>query len=216
MKSGYRKMRCGLIGEHLGHSFSKIIHRQIADYSYDLVELERDRVGDFVKNGGLLLVLPNTGIMDQNGQTCDSGLPGPIADVTGTHSVDYGQLPKFAEDLALESEKYPSFKVSQWMEELIPDADTEILGYYTGFTGIDKLPAFTCHRYGAGKAWHLGSYPPTAKELETFYRTFYEENGIAVNGWTDGKSFRFKRFKPDGSSIEFQITPSERKVEVIL
>ena len=52
MKSGYRKMRCGLIGEHLGHSFSKIIHRQIADYSYDLVELERDRVGDFVKNGG--------------------------------------------------------------------------------------------------------------------------------------------------------------------
>ena len=52
MKTGYKKMRCALIGEHLGHSFSRIIHEKIADYSYDLVELTPDRVGDFVKNGG--------------------------------------------------------------------------------------------------------------------------------------------------------------------
>ncbi len=52
MKNGYKKMRCALIGEHLGHSFSRIIHEKIADYSYDLVELTPDRVGDFVRNGG--------------------------------------------------------------------------------------------------------------------------------------------------------------------
>lgn len=45
-------MRCGLIGEHLGHSFSKIIHAEITDYSYELRELTPDSVGDFVKNGG--------------------------------------------------------------------------------------------------------------------------------------------------------------------
>ena len=46
-------MRCGLIGEHLGHSFSAIIHERIADYSYELRELPPEAVGDFVRNGGL-------------------------------------------------------------------------------------------------------------------------------------------------------------------
>ncbi len=52
MKTGNAKMRCGLIGEHLGHSFSKMIHAKITDYSYDLVELPPEGVGEFVKNGG--------------------------------------------------------------------------------------------------------------------------------------------------------------------
>lgn len=50
--SRYEKMRCGLIGEHLGHSFSAIIHKKIADYSYELRELTPCDVGNFVKDGG--------------------------------------------------------------------------------------------------------------------------------------------------------------------
>ena len=50
MKTGYAGMKCGLIGEHLGHSFSPQIHRELADYSYDLFELTPDAVGDFVKH----------------------------------------------------------------------------------------------------------------------------------------------------------------------
>ncbi|MBQ9783861.1 MAG: shikimate kinase [Clostridia bacterium] len=53
MKQGYKHMRCGLLGEHLGHSFSPQIHASIADYTYDLVELSPEEVGNFVKNGGL-------------------------------------------------------------------------------------------------------------------------------------------------------------------
>lgn len=52
MKTGYKGMRCGLIGEHLSHSFSAPIHNELADYSYDLCELRPDEIGDFVKNGG--------------------------------------------------------------------------------------------------------------------------------------------------------------------
>ena len=51
MKIGYSDMRCGLIGEKLGHSFSKIIHQYLADYPYELAELEKDQVGDFVRSG---------------------------------------------------------------------------------------------------------------------------------------------------------------------
>ena len=45
--------RCGLIGEHLTHSFSPMIHKELADYSYGLFELEPDKVGEFVKSGEL-------------------------------------------------------------------------------------------------------------------------------------------------------------------
>lgn len=41
-------MEYGLIGEKLGHSFSKEIHEKLADYTYDLHPLERDEVKDFM------------------------------------------------------------------------------------------------------------------------------------------------------------------------
>lgn len=41
-------MRYGLIGEKLGHSFSKLIHEQLCDYTYDLIPLARDEVDGFL------------------------------------------------------------------------------------------------------------------------------------------------------------------------
>lgn len=39
----------GLIGEKLGHSFSKEIHEQIADYNYELIELTSDELRVFLE-----------------------------------------------------------------------------------------------------------------------------------------------------------------------
>lgn len=44
-------MKCALIGEKLGHSYSKLIHEAFGLYSYELVSLPRDRVGEFMENG---------------------------------------------------------------------------------------------------------------------------------------------------------------------
>lgn len=46
-------MRCGLLGEHLGHSHSPLIHGELADYSYELCEVEKDALADFMQNGSL-------------------------------------------------------------------------------------------------------------------------------------------------------------------
>ncbi len=43
-------MQYGLIGEHLKHSYSKIIHEKIADYTYSLCELSPDELSGFMKN----------------------------------------------------------------------------------------------------------------------------------------------------------------------
>lgn len=42
-------MKYGLIGERLGHSFSREIHAKIADYEYELLELAPSEVGPFLE-----------------------------------------------------------------------------------------------------------------------------------------------------------------------
>lgn len=42
-------MECGVIGEHLPHSFSKEIHRRCGDYEYEIVELTPQQVDSFMK-----------------------------------------------------------------------------------------------------------------------------------------------------------------------
>lgn len=46
-----QKFRAGLLGRKLGHSYSKIIHKYLADYSYEMFEREEDEVENFIKNG---------------------------------------------------------------------------------------------------------------------------------------------------------------------
>lgn len=42
-------MEYGCIGEKLSHSFSKIIHNKLCDYDYELKEIPREELGDFMK-----------------------------------------------------------------------------------------------------------------------------------------------------------------------
>lgn len=41
-------MKYGLIGERLGHSFSKLIHERLSEYKYELVEIPRDGLDEFM------------------------------------------------------------------------------------------------------------------------------------------------------------------------
>lgn len=43
-------MDYGLIGEKLGHSFSKIIHESFAPYTYELCEVAKDKLDEFMTN----------------------------------------------------------------------------------------------------------------------------------------------------------------------
>lgn len=43
-------MKYGLIGKPLGHSYSREIHRLIADYDYELKELDQSEVGKFLQD----------------------------------------------------------------------------------------------------------------------------------------------------------------------
>jgi shikimate dehydrogenase len=54
-------MKCGLLGQKLGHSYSPQIHGKLADYEYSLYEKQSDELEDFLKSGdftGLNVTIP--------------------------------------------------------------------------------------------------------------------------------------------------------------
>lgn len=54
-------MRCGLLGEKLGHSYSPELHALFADYDYSLFEVQAGDLGDFIRTGdfhGLNVTIP--------------------------------------------------------------------------------------------------------------------------------------------------------------
>lgn len=54
-------MKCGLLGEHLSHSWSPQIHAEFAGYEYRLYEKAPDEVEEFVRNGdwhGINVTIP--------------------------------------------------------------------------------------------------------------------------------------------------------------
>lgn len=54
-------MKCGLLGEKLGHSYSPQIHNLLANYGYELFEKQPEQLEDFLRNGdfhGLNVTIP--------------------------------------------------------------------------------------------------------------------------------------------------------------
>ena len=54
-------LKCGLLGQKLGHSYSPAIHAMLADYEYRLYEREPEQLEDFLKNGdwdGINVTIP--------------------------------------------------------------------------------------------------------------------------------------------------------------
>lgn len=57
-------MRYGLLGERLGHSFSRDIHNSLGNYSYDFIEVSREELERFIKEkdfGGVNVTIPYKG-----------------------------------------------------------------------------------------------------------------------------------------------------------
>lgn len=49
----FADMKCGLLGERLGHSYSPLIHGELANYSYSLFEIEKDSLASFMTSDSL-------------------------------------------------------------------------------------------------------------------------------------------------------------------
>lgn len=115
------------------------------------------KISDFVKNGGEVVMLYKSGYTDFDNAVRTSIAPGPLADVCGFTYQEYSsinQLPLRANELGASDNT-----VSTWMEFLQLTTAQPLATVEHPFFG--KWPCITENAYGKGHLTYIGTLPST-------------------------------------------------------
>jgi beta-galactosidase len=121
------------------------------------------RISDYVKNGGHVIMTFKSGFANENSAVRWVRAPGPLRDAAG---FSYQEFSNLETPLALKGDPYhvgQANKVSYWAEFLMPEHATPLAWYDHPFFG--KWPAITENHYGAGTLLYEGTY--LSDELQT-------------------------------------------------
>ncbi|MEM3716437.1 MAG: beta-galactosidase, partial [Candidatus Bathyarchaeia archaeon] len=120
-----------------------------------------DRLRSYVKNGGILIATPRTGVKDWNNVITELTLPGGLSDVFGITIEEYTGLPDNGRvDLEISEQTFGAKTRGSgrnWAEMLSLNG-AETLIYY-GFGIYAGKPAATINKYGEGTAIYIGTFP---------------------------------------------------------
>jgi len=118
-----------------------------------------DRLVDYVKSGGVLVLTPRTGVKDDFNTVVNQRLPGLLKDLYGVEVEEYDSL---ALDMSNEVEftlpelsDLGSPQVKAWCDVLRP-VGSSVVGKYTQDYYAGK-PAITLHKVGKGSAIYVGA-----------------------------------------------------------
>jgi beta-galactosidase len=122
---------------------------------YVASDVTLNRLVEFVRNGGHLVVSFKSGFTDEFDTVRWMMAPGPLREAAGFHYQEFSNL---RQPLALKGDPFNAGadnRVSEWAEMLIPDT-AEALAYYDHpFFG--KYPAITRNRFGKGTFTYEGT-----------------------------------------------------------
>ncbi len=125
-------------------------------------EVTANKIRDFVKNGGTVIMTTNSAIVDKSGQVFASTRPGLLNDVFGIRVGSYEETEMFNEisRKAYKGKKLElTYKGKSMVTEsarfdIIQPAGAEVIG---SLTSLDKdYPIITSNRFGNGRAIYVG------------------------------------------------------------
>ena len=114
------------------------------------------RISDYVKNGGHVVMTFKSGFANENSAVRWVRAPGPLRDAAG---ISYQEFSSLEHPLALKNDPFNAGaenKVSYWAEFLIPE-HAKALGYYD-HPFFEKWPAITENEFGRGTLVYEGTY----------------------------------------------------------
>jgi beta-galactosidase len=114
------------------------------------------RISDYVKNGGHVVMTFKSGFANENSAVRWVRAPGPLREAAG---ISYQEFSSLEHPLALKDDPYhlgDENKVSYWAEFLMPEHAKAIAYYDHPFFG--KWPAITENAFGAGTLLYEGTY----------------------------------------------------------
>jgi len=121
-----------------------------------------DKIRDFVKNGGTVVMTSNSAIVDETGKVFASTHPGRLSDVFGIRVASFEETEAFNE-ISKKSFKGKKLEVTYQGKEIntesarfdvIESKGAEVLA---SITSLDKdYPIITANKYGKGRAIYVG------------------------------------------------------------
>ena len=114
------------------------------------------RISDYVKNGGHVVMTFKSGFANENSAVRWVRAPGPLRDAAG---FSYQELSNLEQPLALKGDPFHAGadnKVMYWAEFLMPEHAKALAYYDHPFFG--RWPAITENQYGSGSLLYEGTY----------------------------------------------------------
>lgn len=114
------------------------------------------RIADYVKNGGHVVMTFKSGFANENSAVRWTRAPGPLRDTAG---FSYQEFSNLEQPLALKGDPFHAGadnKVMYWAEFLMPEHAKALAYYDHPFFG--RWPAITENQYGSGSLLYEGTY----------------------------------------------------------
>lgn len=107
----------------------------------------------FAREGGVVLLTCRSGVKDEHNACVMAPLPGDYSDMTGAVVAEYNAIGLTTQHVLMDGERYD---ISRWCDVLDPRGAQVIAAYDEDFYA--GTPAVTCHAYGKGQVWYMGTY----------------------------------------------------------
>ena len=134
------------------------------------------RISDYVKNGGHVIMTFKSGFANENSAVRWVRAPGPLREAAG---ISYQEFSSLEHPLQLKGDPFhvaaenpTANQVSYWAEFLIPEHAQPLAWYDHPFFG--KWPAITENTYGAGTLLYEGTYLSNELQTAILRRTLQE------------------------------------------
>lgn len=175
---------------------------------YLVTEKHAERLTEYVRKGGLLVLNPRCGVKDELNRCRPEPLPSLLRELAGVEVDDY--TPLFDDDHLVLWQDGRDFTARHWAEFLIPKGAEVVATWERAL--FPGEPVVTRHRVGEGTCYYLGTFGgPEA--YDTLVERVVDEAGLdTYDGVPAGVDVRWR--VKDGSRVLFVInqTPAEQYV----
>ena len=142
---------------------------------YMIKEGMQERLTDFVKQGGALLITYMSGIVDQSDNVHLGGYPGPLRELAGIWVEEIDALaPEQSNGVSLVNEELTG--TSNLVSDLIHLENAEALAHYTS-NFYAEMPAVTKNTFGDGTVYYFGGQLEDQLQDQLF-KTIVKETDI--------------------------------------
>jgi len=188
-------------------SYKVIVAPSLFVVSKPLVE----KLNDFVKNGGTLVLTYRSGVKDEHNVVTDQTLPGPLADLAGVAIHDYD--PSVGQEQELVGQDGSHYPASVWFDILTP-ATAETLatygkGYYAGAAAV------TMNRLQKGNVFYVGTESPSSDFYDRLLTHVMQAAGVEAGPRTPAGVELATRQGPSGKVV-FLINYTDKEQAVVL